>query len=153
KDEIGKLFDKHGGELYLSDILSGLRSHAPAPKFSLHEEGGTLAIKGSRFDISVPVLQEDRTGRRYVYAQIPAEALTGDANVNPRHLQRPRLEKLVEAFRSGQTRFQATLARFLPGLKDAADYEIAVFDGSHGGAAEILADSKHIACKIFLPGE
>ncbi len=50
-----------------------------------------------------------------------------------------------------QTRFQVTQCRLIPRTDNT--YEIAVFDGSHGTAGEVLAGAKSITCKVFLANE
>jgi hypothetical protein len=86
-------------------------------------------------------------GKRFTVLQVPVRFLSVDEDVNPRHLQRSRLEKMVEAFRSGQTRFQVTQCRLL--TRDENRDELAAFDGSHGTAAEILAGAQQITCKVI----
>jgi hypothetical protein len=150
KEEVGKLYETHGGQLHLRDILSDRRQGAPVPLCNVSTEDGKAILEWPNLTINGPIFTEDRTKKLFTVVQVPVNLLSVDEDVNPRHLQRARLEKMVEAFRSGQTRFQVTQCRLLP--RDNRD-ELAAFDGSHGTASEILASGENITCKVYLPSQ
>ncbi len=150
KEEVGKLYDAHGGQLHLRDILSDRRQGAPVPLCTVTTENGRAVLEWPELTVDGPIFVEDRTQKRFTVVQVPIHLLSVDEDVNPRHLQRARLEKMIEAFRSGQTRFQVTQCRLLP--RESRD-ELAAFDGSHGTASEILANAQQITCKVYLPGQ
>ncbi|MEK6281231.1 MAG: hypothetical protein AABN95_12830 [Acidobacteriota bacterium] len=147
KQKIGELFDNNG-ELHLRDILKEVR-HGGAVNFCNASQGSAeVALAWPERTINGPIQKEERTGKLFAIAQLPATLLSVDESVNPRHLQRGRLEKLSEAFLDRQTRFQLTQCRLL--RRGEGVYEVAVFDGSHGTAAEVLAGATSITCKIYL---
>lgn len=148
---INDLYERNGGQLHLRDVLREARAGQDPPRISYKEKDGAVLLKADDFQLQARILTEKRTGKRFIVDHIPVRCLTTDDRINPRHLQRPRLEKLVEAFRCGQTRFEVTKNRLLPG--EDGSVVLAVFDGSHGTAAEILADSDEVLCKVYLEAE
>ncbi len=147
KQKIGVLFDNNG-ELHLRDILKEVRRGGAVPFCGASVEANELVLAWNGQKIKGAVQTEERTGKLFAIAQLPATLLSVDESVNPRHLQRGRLEKLTEAFIDLQTRFQLTQCRLL--RRSDSVFEVAVFDGSHGTAAEVLAGATGITCKIYL---
>ena len=138
--------------MHLRDILqrspAGFAGTALQP--SRPENSKTL-LEWPELAVEGPIIKEDRTGKRFTVVQVPIELLCVDEAVNPRHLQRARLEKMVEAFRGKQTHFRGYSVPIAP-PEERRD-ELAVFDGSHGTASEILAGAQLITCKVYLPNE
>jgi hypothetical protein len=151
KEEVSRLYEQHGGQLHLRDILSDRRQGSPVALCNVVTENGKTLLEWPELTVEGPIIKEDRTGKQFTVVQVPIELLSVDEAVNPRHLQRARLEKMIEAFRGKQTRFQVTQCRLLP--REERRDELAVFDGSHGTASEILADAQLITCKVYLPNE
>ncbi|EQB62680.1 MAG: hypothetical protein RBG1_1C00001G0259 [candidate division Zixibacteria bacterium RBG-1] len=151
KDKIERLFEEKFDNVSIKDIIMEF-SKEPRPEvvnLPIKDSGSEIEIQLPSGVRKFPVHKEQRTGKKFICDYFPPELLSADTDVNPRKLVKDRLVKLVEAFMVGETRFQVTNGR----LKMFPNNQVGlfIFDGSHGGAADLLAGNPQIFCKFYLP--
>ena len=137
--------------MHLRDILSDRRLGSPAPLCNVATENSKTLLEWPELAVEGPMMKEDRTGKRFTVVQVPVELLSVDEAVNPRYLQRARLEKMVEAFRGSRPDSRLLSADCSPEKRGETNWPY--LTGSHGTASEILAGAQLITCKVYLPNE
>ncbi|MFH1140709.1 MAG: hypothetical protein V1724_03330 [Chloroflexota bacterium] len=142
-----------GNLLHIADVLGHFSRERITDRVSVDftDEGNicTLGWKGQF--LTYKVFTEPRTGKRFIFDAFLPDMLSADTEeVNPRHLIPDRLLKQVMAFAGGETRFQNSIGRMVP---HGSKYVLALFDGSHGAAADLFAGNDKLFCKIYLPGQ
>lgn len=149
--QIKKLFEDYQEKVGLQLVLNQFSRNRQADlvPVGFKEEGSEGVLEFGGNSRKSQIFTEVRTGKRYMYLQLPAEVLCADTNVNPRGLVKSRLLALTEAFLNKETRFATTNARLVPG--EEGSFAIMAFDGSHGAAADLFAGSPIISVKLYLP--
>jgi hypothetical protein len=150
KERVEALFEKNG-ETHIRDVLRDVTARdSDVVTVGIRFQGDELSVQFAQTDTRVyHVWSEHRTGKRFVAGNFPLAHLTADISVNPRHLLRTRVLRSIDAFTALETRFQPSIGRIL--LVDDGLYTLAIFDGSHGAAAEAFLGSPEIFCKLYLP--
>ena len=96
---------------------------------------------------SLPVWEDRLSGMKYCFANIPIEYLHHDTRINPRSIG-ANLRGLIEEFHHKRPQLHVALAWWAP--DEQGEGNIAVFDGQHKAAAQILLGSKHLPVRIFI---
>jgi len=150
KKRVDGLFDKNG-ETHIRDVLREFTARdTDVVTVRLEEKNDVLLIDFDGGDSrEFRVWREDRTDKRFIAGNVPLRYLAADTKVNPRHLLRSRVLRAIDAFTALETRFQPSIGRIIP--VDDGLYTCAIFDGSHGAAAEAFLGVSEIFCKLYLP--
>lgn len=148
---IKKLFEDYQEKVALQLVLNQFSRARAADLVTVQftETGAEGVLEFLGTSRKAQIFTEPRTGKRYMYMQLPPDVLCADTSVNPRGLVKTRLLALTEAFVSKETRFATTNARLVPAEDGLCN--VMAFDGSHGAAADLFAGSPTVSVKLYLP--
>lgn len=150
KAKIDQFFKERGEDVHLQDVLNhfspGRKSDIVSFPYEKREKELILHLLEEA--CTFQLFCEKRTGYEFVVGYFSRDVLYADREVNPRPLIKARLQKATDAFLKGETRFQFSIGRLLP--QPGGRVALAIFDGSHGAAAELFAGSDTIFCKLYL---
>lgn len=95
--------------------------------------------------VTSPIYEDELSGFRYTFMNIPKEYLHHDDKINPRSIGR-NLKKLVEEFHKKLPQLHVALAW----IESNKSSKVKVFDGQHKAAAQILLGAKWLPVRIFV---
>lgn len=148
-DEINESVEDEGRAANLGDILKAFRSSSfPFP----------VAIKGAQLQYSlpgvgqneiqsVPLYQDELSGFKFFFAQLPLQYIEHDSKLNPRALG-SNIKKLIKEFHTGRPQLHAALGWLTTDDGDTA--QVRIFDGQHKAAAQIMLGAKMIPVRVFV---
>ncbi|MDV6348850.1 HNH endonuclease signature motif containing protein [Nitrosomonas sp. Is35] len=95
---------------------------------------------------SLPVYQDELSGFRFFFANIPIQYLAHDDHINPRTIG-PNISKLVEEFYKKRPQLHVPLAWM---NSESGKSAIHVFDGQHKAAAQIMLGARALPVRVFI---
>jgi len=107
----------------------------------------TAAGNGVQEVITLPVWKDRLSGMSYCFALMPIEYLHHDTRINPRSIG-SNLRGLIEEFHHKRPQLHVALAWWSP--DEQGEGNVAVFDGQHKAAAQILLGAKELPIRIFI---
>ncbi len=134
---------EHGKSASLKDVLSYY--DGSKHDFKHVEQGGELrfsfSLIGDNKTYTTKVFQDELSGERSCFIEVPIEYLFHDEIINPRGINNS-IAKLIKEFDKGNPQLHLCLARI-------DNNKLKIFDGQHKAAAQILLGSKRIVTRIF----
>ena len=133
---LGDVLAKYGGAKY--DLTVNVSEDSLKTAFSDLDQQDV---------ISSPIYEDQISGFRYTFLNLPIEYLHHDDHINPRAIGK-NLRKLVEEFHRGLPQLHITLGWIDTSHGNKA--KVQVFDGQHKAAAQILLDIKRLPVRVFI---
>ena len=132
----------------LADILEGAGGGNHSLCFSLKGDSITFSFAeiGDNTLQSTPVYLDALSGFSYFFAYLPIQYLTHDSHINPRSIG-SNIAKLVEEFHQKRPQLHIPLAWISSTQNQSA---VAVFDGQHKAAAQIMLGVKRLPVRVFI---
>lgn len=148
-DQINERIEKEGRAANLGDVLKAFRSSSHP--FPISIKGSTLQYSlpgiGNNEIQTVPLYQDELSGFRFFFAQLPIEYIEHDSKLNPRAIG-SNIKKLIKEFHTMRPQLHAALGWLH--TDDGDDSRVRIFDGQHKTAAQIMLGAKTIAVRVFV---
>lgn len=148
-DQINEGVENEGRAANLGDILQTFRACGhPFP----------VSIKGTKLQYSlpgvgnneiqtVPLYEDELSGFRFFFTQLPIEYIEHDSKLNPRAIG-SNIKKLIKEFHTRRPQLHAALGWL--STDDGDDARVRIFDGQHKAAAQIMLGAKTIPVRVFV---
>lgn len=148
-DTIAEEVSPQGRSPNLADIL---RKHGGAKHdLSISIAGSKLSTSFSEIGevdiLDTPIYEDQISGFRYVFLNLPIEYLNHDDHINPRAIGK-NLRKLVEEFHKKLPQLHIALGWIDTSSGNPA--KVQIFDGQHKAAAQILLGAKRLPVRLFI---
>lgn len=148
-DEIAEQMGSENRSPNLGDVL--LRYGGAKYVLPVAVEGDSLKTAfpdiGQHGVLNVPIYDDEISGFRYVFLNLPIGYLHHDAHINPRAIGK-NLRKLVEEFHRKLPQLHIAL-----GWVDTSQgntSKVQIFDGQHKAAAQILLGVRTLPVRVFI---
>ena len=141
----------------------GLENRSPNLGDVLRKHGGAthdlpFALEGSSLKTSFPELgqndvlinpiyEDEISGFRYSFLNLPIEYLHHDDHINPRAIG-SNLRKLVEEFHKKRPQLHVSLGWI--NTSQGNPTKVQIFDGQHKAAAQILLGARYLPVRVFI---
>ncbi len=147
-DQISESISEENRAPNLGDILA--RNNGSKYELAVHVDGDMLKTSftavGRSDVLKFPVYNDDLSGFKYAFMNLPIEYIHHDDHINPRAIGK-NLKKLVEEFHKKLPQLHVALGWIDTG---EASVKVRVFDGQHKAAAQVLLGANHLPVRIFL---
>lgn len=148
-DKIAKSIASQNRSPNLGDILTeheGAKYHLPVTV-----DGTSLRTSfpdlGQNALLTFPIYEDQISGFRYSFLNLPIEYLHHDDHINPRAIG-SNLRKLVEEFHKKFPQLHIALGWITTSHGDGM--KVKIFDGQHKAAAQILLGARHLPVRVFI---
>lgn len=133
----------------LQDVLR--KANGGKFKLGFNELNGSIQYSLSQIGDNqiyrTPLYQDQLTGDRYFFVQLPIEFIYHDDEINPRSIG-DNISKLIKEFYNRNPQLHISLA--WTNIDNGEPTEIKIFDGQHKAAAQILLGVRKIPIRVFV---
>lgn len=148
-DTINESIEKEGRAANLGDILNTYRRKNFPFKAIIHPQiiEYALADVGKNDIYTLPLYEDEISGFKYFFAQLPIEYIEHDSKLNPRAIG-SNIKKLIKEFHTKRPQLHVALGWL--NTEEGNNACIRIFDGQHKAAAQIMLGAKMLPVRVFV---